>query len=133
MAYLTKEPDEILVELILPSREGPATYHKLRRRGSIDFPILGVAAAARFDDAGTCRDARLVIGATGSAPRRAIEAEEFITGKQFTDEVIEEAARLATGPLRTMDNTDLGSRYRKWMIVVYVARALRDLAGDTAA
>jgi 4-hydroxybenzoyl-CoA reductase subunit beta len=128
MAYLTKEPDEILVELILPPREGPAVYHKLRRRGSIDFPILGVAAATRFDADGVCRDPRLVLGSTGSSPRRATEAEEFIAGKQLTDEVIEEAASLATGPFRPQDNTDLGSRYRKWMIVVYVARALGDLA-----
>ncbi len=128
MAYLTKEPDEILVELIVPPREGPAVYHKLRRRGSIDFPILGVAAAAAFDGDGVCRDPRLVLGSTGSSPRRATEAEEFVAGKQLTEEVVEEAAEIATGPFRPMDNTDLGSRYRKWMIAVYVARALEDLA-----
>jgi 4-hydroxybenzoyl-CoA reductase subunit beta len=132
IAYLTKAPDEILVELILPPVDGPATYRKLRRRGSIDFPILGVAAAARFDDSGTCTSARLVLGAVASAPRRATEAEEYIVGRRFTEEVIEEAARLATGPVRPLDNTDLGSRYRKWMIVVYVARALRDLAAGYA-
>jgi 4-hydroxybenzoyl-CoA reductase subunit beta len=132
IAYLTKAPDEILVELVLPPEVGRATYHKLRRRGSIDFPILGVAAAARFDDSGTCISARLVLGAVASAPRRATEAEEYIVGRRFTEEVIEEAARLATGPVRPLDNTDLGSRYRKWMIVVYVARALRDLAAGYA-
>ncbi len=128
IAFQTKAEDEILVELILPPEAGPATYHKLRRRGSIDFPILGVAAAARFDESGTCAGARLVLGAVASAPRRATEAEEYIVGRRLTEEVIEEAARLATQPVRPLDNTDTGSRYRKWMIVVYVARALRDLA-----
>jgi 4-hydroxybenzoyl-CoA reductase subunit beta len=126
--YQTREADEILVELVLPAGDGPATYRKLCRRGSIDFPILGVAAAARFDDTATCISARLVLGAVASAPLRATEAEQFIVGRRLTDEVIEEAARLAGEPVRPQDNTDLGSRYRKWMIAVYVARALRDLA-----
>lgn len=128
MAHLTREPDEILVELILPRARGPAVYHKLRRRGSIDFPILGVAASAEFDDSAVCTRARLVLGATGSAPRRVREAEEFLVGRRLTEEVIEEAARLADEPARPMDNTDLGSRYRKWMVTVYVSKALRDLA-----
>lgn len=127
IAYQAKAADEILVELVLPPETGVATYRKLRRRGSIDFPILGVAAAARFDDAGACLAVRLVLGAVASAPLRATAAEQFLVGRRFTDEVIEEAARLAADPVRPQDNTDLGSRYRKWMASVYVGRALRDL------
>jgi 4-hydroxybenzoyl-CoA reductase subunit beta len=132
IAYQSKAPEEILVELVLPPEGGRATYRKLRRRGSIDFPILGVAAAARFDDNGTCLAARLVLGAVASAPLRATEAEQFITGRRLTDEVMEEAGRLATQPFRPQNNTDMGSRYRKWMISVYVVRALRDLVVDDA-
>lgn len=127
IAFQTKSADEILLELILPIRQVRATYHKLRRRGSIDFPILGVAAAARFDHEGICRDARLVLGAVASAPLRAIEAEQSLIGNRFTDEVIEEAARLAAQLVRPQDNADLGSRYRKWMAPVYITRALHDL------
>src|SRR6266542_4471991 len=43
--YLTKQPDEILAGVRLPAPDGwDAAYHKLRRRGSFDFPVLGVAA-----------------------------------------------------------------------------------------
>jgi len=126
--YHTKAPGEILVELVVPAFAGRATYLKLRRRGSIDFPLIGVAAAAAFDENATCEDARLVVGAVASAPLRATEAEEFLVGREFTDEVIEEAARLASGPVRPQDNTDAGSRYRKWMTPVFVTRALKELA-----
>ena len=128
IAYQTREPDEILAELVLPAREWRATYRKLRRRGSIDFPLLGVAAAIRLDDAGRCTSARIVLGAVASAPLRATDAEEFVIGKELTEATIEKAARLASGPVRPQDNTDMGSRYRKWMIAVYVGRALKDLA-----
>ena len=129
--YLAKQPDEIVVELIVPPvGDRKATYRKLRRRGSIDFPILGVAASLRLDDAGTCQDVRIVVGAVAPAPIRATEAEQFLTGNALTDEIIEETARLAARIVRPQDNTDLGSRYRKWMASVQIERALRDLEAD---
>jgi 4-hydroxybenzoyl-CoA reductase subunit beta len=127
IAYQTKSADEIVVELVVPPFDGESTYRKLRRRGSIDFPLVSVAATARFDDDDACIAARIVIGAVASAPIRAVEAERFLVGKRLNDETIEEAAQLASQPVRPQDNTDTGSRYRKWMTPVYVSRALRDL------
>src|SRR5438067_1525718 len=50
----TKAPDEILSEIILPPADGwQSVYLKLRRRGSFDFPILGVAVALRSAGDGT--------------------------------------------------------------------------------
>ena len=132
IAHQTMSPDEVLVELLLPRFDGRATYRKLRRRDSIDFPLVGVAAAARFDQTETCTSARIVIGAVASAPLRAADAEQFIVGRKLTEDVIEEAAQLASRPVRTQDNTDMGSRYRKWMTSVYVSRALRDLVVEDA-
>ena len=132
IAHQTMSRDEILVELLLPRFDGRATYRKLRRRDSIDFPLVGVAAAVRFDQTGTCTSARIVIGAVASAPLRAGDAEQFIVGRKLTEDVIEEAAQLASRPVRTQDNTDMGSRYRKWMTSVYVSRALRDLVVEDA-
>lgn len=123
----TQEADELLIEIVLPRDDARATYRKLRRRGAIDFPVLGVAAVARFDDAGVCLDARLVLGAVASAPFRATDAEQFIEGQRLSDDVIEEAARLAGQLVRPQNNTDFGSRYRKWMASVFVSRALHDL------
>ena len=42
--YLSRRPDEILTEVRVPGG-WQSSYWKLRRRGSFDFPILGVAAA----------------------------------------------------------------------------------------
>ncbi len=128
--YLAKQADEILVELALPPLAGRATYKKLRRRGSIDFPLLGVAAAVEVDDEGLCRSARIVVGGIASAPLRATAAEEHLAGRELTGESIEEAARLGAHPFRPQDNTDMGSRYRKWMISVHIAKALQDCSPE---
>lgn len=131
MAHLSKAPGEILTEVAIPPDPGlRAIYRKLRRRGSIDFPILGIAAAIRFDDTATCAAARIVLGAVASAPRRVLEAEKALVGRPFGPESIAAASEAARKLARPLNNTDLTSRYRKNMVPVFVRRALEELAGD---
>ncbi len=130
IAYLTKRPDEILTAILLPPVNGlRSTYWKLRRRGSFDFPILGVAASARLDGDGVCAEARIFLGAVDSGPVEASEAMRLLEGRRLTPELIEEAAMAAYRPAKPLDNTDLTLAYRKRMVRVFVARALRELAG----
>jgi len=128
---LAKAADEILTEVAVPLEPGlRATYLKLRRRGSVDFPILGIAAAIHLDDARTCTAARLVLGAVASAPLRATHAEDALIGRPFGSEAVAAAAEAARLLARPLQNTDLTSRYRKRMVPVFVRRALDELAGD---
>ncbi len=131
MAYLTRKPDEILTEVVLPESAGwRSTYWKLRRRGSFDFPLLGVAAAGRLAPDGTVAEARLVLGAVASQPIVAGKANEFLTGKKLSDEVIAEAGALAASRAKPMDNTDFDVYWRKEVVPSYVGYALRELRGD---
>jgi 4-hydroxybenzoyl-CoA reductase subunit beta len=127
--YLTKQPGEIVTEITLPPADGiRSVYLKLRRRGSFDFPVLGVAAALRMDGP-TVREARLVLGAVASLPREAADAARLLVGERLDSELIEHAAGVAARPAKPLDNTDLTHPYRKKMTRVFVARALRRLAG----
>lgn len=123
--YLTRQPGEILTELILPPPDGArSTYLKLRRRGSFDFPVLGVAVSVRLDG-DIVREARIVLGAVASQPREAARASAALVGQRLTPETIAAVADLAAGPSRPLDNTDFTHPYRKKMTRVFVARALR--------
>jgi 4-hydroxybenzoyl-CoA reductase subunit beta len=129
IAYLAKRPDEILTEIVLPPADGVrSAYLKLRRRGSFDFPVLGVAVALTMDGATVAR-ARIVLGAVASLPREAVEAGEMLAGQRLTPELIDRVADRAARPSKPLDNTDLTHPYRKKMTRVFVARALRRLAG----
>ena len=67
MRYLTRRPDELLTDVMIPNPSGwKSTYWKLRRRGSFDFPVGAAAAAARFDGDGRVESLRLVLGAVAS-------------------------------------------------------------------
>ncbi|MBI4788121.1 MAG: FAD binding domain-containing protein [Chloroflexi bacterium] len=125
MDYLTKARDEILTDLILPPSDGMrSTYLKLRRRGSIDFPILGVACALRLAPNGTVEHARIVLGAIASHPVEATEAEKILIGQELEPDVIAAAAEAAYKPAKPMDNADAAYAWRKKMVRVYVERAL---------
>jgi len=76
-----------------------------------------------------CRDARIVLGAVASTPREVPEAARVLVGQRLDAEVIARAAEAAARPAKPLDNTDLVYHYRKRMTRVYVARALRELAG----
>ncbi len=128
--YLGKAPGEILTELLLPAPDGlRATYRKVRRRGSIDFPLLGVAAAVRLEEDGTCAEARIALGAVASRPLRVSQAEQALAGRKLEPEAIAEAAAAAARKAKPMENADLSPAWRKRMVEVYVSRALAELAG----
>jgi 4-hydroxybenzoyl-CoA reductase subunit beta len=129
MAYLAKTPNEVLTDILLPPADGlRSTYLKLRRRGSIDFPILGVAAALRLGPDGIVEHARIVLGAIASQPVVAIDAQQVLIGQKLTPDVIAAAAEAAFKLAKPMDNADGAYAWRKKMVRVYVRRALTELA-----
>jgi 4-hydroxybenzoyl-CoA reductase subunit beta len=122
--YLTRRPDEILSEIEFPTYEGwRMAYEKLRRRGSFDFPILGVAAAGLVRD-GVVQGVRLVLGAVGSSPVDQSSVASALVGERPSLDAIKAVAAEAYKAARPLDNTDLNYAWRKKMARVYVERAL---------
>jgi 4-hydroxybenzoyl-CoA reductase subunit beta len=128
--YLTRRPDEILTTIRLPDAAGwTSAYWKLRRRGSFDFPVLGVAAAARIASDGTVEEARVALGAVSSQPFLT-KAGEYLAGKRLTDDVIAEAGRMVASRAKPMDNTDFDVYWRKEIVAEFTGYALREMRGD---
>jgi len=112
----TMEKDELLTEILLPPADGwRSVYLKLRRRGSFDFPILGVAAA------------RLTLGAVASHPVEANEAAAQLLHRPLSRELIDTVAVSAARSAKPLDNADLTINYRKQVTPVFVRRALEQL------
>jgi 4-hydroxybenzoyl-CoA reductase subunit beta len=129
--YTTRKPDEVLTGVALDPAQGwRSCYWKLRRRGAFDFPVLSVAAAARFAADGTVEQVRVILGAVASRPLVCDEAAELMAGKRPTDGLIAEAASLAAKLAKPMDNTDFTLHWRKRVAAEFVGYALRELRGD---
>jgi 4-hydroxybenzoyl-CoA reductase subunit beta len=128
--HLTRRPDEILTAIHLPPAPPGerSAYLKLRRRGSFDFPVLGIAARVRLGAGGAVESASIFVGGTGSRPQEARAAAEFLAGRRLADEeVVREAAGLIAQVARPLQNTDFTLTWRKQVAREYAARALREL------
>ena len=129
--YIKRKPNELLTEVLLDSLHGwKSAYWKLRRRGSFDFPVLSVAAAAKISNSGIVEDARIVVGSAACLPLVAVEASSFLKGRPLNQESIAEAATLAARIAKPLDNTDFDMTWRKRVTVEFVSYALRELRGD---
>ena len=127
--YLNKRSNEILTAIHVPPQDGSwrASYRKLRRRESFDFPVLGVAAAARMRGA-VVEEARIVITGAGSRPHEATAAAAALVGRRLDDrDAVAEAAERAARIAKPLDNTDFALGWRKEMARHHVTAALADL------
>jgi 4-hydroxybenzoyl-CoA reductase subunit beta len=130
--YMAKQPSEVVTGLRLRAPAGTrSAYVKLRRRGSIDFPIAG-AAVALVLEGDVVRAARVVLSAVASHPLEASLAEEFLKGKRLDPETIREAAELAARPAKPLDNADLSHFWRKRMVRVVVEESLMRVSDQRA-
>lgn len=131
--YLARRPDEILTGVVVPEasddRHCRSAFWKLRRRGSIDFSTLSVAAVVWMGDGDIVTRAAMYLGAVGSAPLPVAEISDVLSGNRMTEDRIAEIARAAQKIARPMDNTDFTASWRGKMTGQYVVAALREIAG----
>ncbi len=122
------QPQELLTRIFLP--RGAAGYHgtyrKLRIRGSIDYPLAGVAVAMRKSN-GHVEDIRIGITAVNPAPVLVKGLDSILNGElnEATAEAIGELAARTAKPLTT---SALTPEYRREMIRVFTKRAVLALS-----
>jgi 4-hydroxybenzoyl-CoA reductase subunit beta len=122
--YMAKQPSEVVTSIrISANPDLRSAYVKLRRRGSIDFPIAGAGVALQLDGDTVVR-CRIVLSAVASHPLEATAAEEFLKGRKADAQAIREAAEIAAKPAKPLDNADLSHFWRKRMVRVVVEQAL---------
>ncbi len=128
------EPGEILVEIRVPptSTGHRGAYGKLRERGSIDFPLLGVAVALDVDAQGRIERADMVVTALQARPLRIKRVDETLAGQGIGspafDGAVEATADLAHKQCHPMPNIPGDHEWRREMVRVYVRRTLQAAA-----
>jgi 4-hydroxybenzoyl-CoA reductase subunit beta len=125
---------EILAQILIPPtpKGHRGAYGKLRERGSIDFPLLGVAARLDLDARGAIERADLVLTALAARPVRVQKSAELLRGVKIDspelERAIERTADAAFKQCHPLENVPGDADYRREMIPVYVRRTLRAAA-----
>lgn len=123
------KPDEVVTEVRVPVGKGPGggAYLKLERKVG-DFATVAVAVHLHLDG-NKVETAGIGMTAVGPTNIRATEAEKALRGKEPTDEVIAEAARLAAAAAEPKDDLRGTAAYKKDVIRVFVQRGLKTAIG----
>jgi aerobic carbon-monoxide dehydrogenase medium subunit len=116
------EPDELLVEVRVPSAPERATYRKHRSRSSEDRPCVAVAAARTAGG-----ELRVVVGAVAETPQHFPDVCALADGRLDT-EVATEIGRRYAERIEPIDDARGSGEYRRRVTAVEVRRALEELA-----
>ena len=127
--YRRLRANELVTRVYLPAATANyrGAYRKLRIRGSIDYPLAGVAVAVKRSN-GHVEDARIGMTAVNPAPVLVEGLAELLAGKRLTEELAEAAGDLAARTAKPLTTSALTPEYRREMIRVFTKRSLMSLA-----
>ena len=129
--YRKLQSNELLTRVFLPAATANyrGVYRKLRIRGSIDYPLAGVAVAVKRSN-GHIEDARIGITAVNPAPVLVKGVREKLGGKVLDEALAESVGDLAARTAKPLTTSALTPEYRREMIRVFTKRALLSATGD---
>ena len=127
---------ELVTRVFLPasSADYRGVYRKLRVRGSIDYPLAGVAVVMKRSSnghgVGHVADARVGITAVNPAPLLVKGASQLLAGQVVNEALAEAVGILAAKTAKPLTTSALTPEYRREMIRVFTKRAVLAAANN---
>ena len=120
------EPDELLLEIIIPKENlgKPASFIKFGLRKGQALALVN-AASALWVEGNKFKDVRIALGAVAPVVIRAVKAEAFLEGQAVSEGLIQEAAKIAVGEAKPIDDFRASKEYRNDLIEVGTRRTLQ--------
>ncbi|MFB6204977.1 MAG: xanthine dehydrogenase family protein subunit M [Haloglomus sp.] len=128
-------PNELLTRVEIPSANGAAGAYAKKPSPSSGYAMIGVSALVETDG-GVVTSARL--GANGAMDHgvRLEPTEDALEGERLDEDVIEQAAAVASDDLDTdmmMEDLQASAEFREHLLTVYTERALGEVADRVGA
>lgn len=127
LTYLTTDmmPDEILTEIhvSIDQPKGYAFEEFSQKHG--DFALVSVVCLLSTDDDGKINSIRLALGGIDAVPILAVDAMEYLIGKEPTEVVLEEAAELAIENVDPDEDLHATADYRLHLAKTLTKKAIQ--------
>jgi CO/xanthine dehydrogenase FAD-binding subunit len=123
------KPDELLAEVIIPKQNlsKPTHFIKFGLRKGQALALVNVASSFWVNwEKNTFVAPRIGLGAVAPKVIRALKAEAFLEGKPVTQEVMAEAAQLASGDARPISDFRASAEYRRGLVAILTRRTLEN-------
>ena len=122
--------DELIAELRVPAPGARrAAYLKCTTGSHEDWPAVGVAVSLEAEGS-SIRSASVVVSAATEKAGRLAEAEKILAGASVTDALLARAGDAAAAEAVTVADVRGSAAYKRELIRVYVARAVRAALGQ---
>jgi len=124
-------PGELVTRVFLPAESADyrGVYRKLRVRGSIDYPLAGVAVVVKRSN-GHVADARIAMTAVNPAPLLVKPAGDMLIGKAVDEALAGAVGDVAARTAKPLTTSALTPEYRREMIRVFTKRAVLAAASN---
>jgi 4-hydroxybenzoyl-CoA reductase subunit beta len=131
MNYRKLLTTELVTRVFLPTESADCrgVYRKLRVRGSIDYPLAGVAVLVKRSN-GQVVDAQIGLTAVNPAPVLVKGLAELLSGKVIDEALAEAAGDIAASTAKPLTTSALTPEYRREMIRVFTKRAVLAAAAN---
>jgi 4-hydroxybenzoyl-CoA reductase subunit beta len=127
MDHLTLRPSELVAAVHVPAAGGASGYAKSRIRGSIDFPLAGVAARVAMDGANV---GSLAIALTGVNPcPQMVTGTAAFAGKPLDAAALDRIRDMVRSQAKPMKTTTTPPWYRRRVVGALARRLVAQLAG----
>ncbi|NLV32225.1 MAG: xanthine dehydrogenase family protein subunit M [Acidobacteria bacterium] len=120
----TVQPGEMATEIRVPPLPPNSGVHFMKySQIHGDYALASAAVLITLDGSKEqCVNARIALGGVGTTPIRAKKAEETLKGKKITDEVLAEAAAVASEETSPISGIEASAEYKKDLAGTLVKR-----------
>jgi len=122
------EEDELLLEVqipVIPPKTAVA-YEKFNIIKN-DQGIVSVAASITVDGQGlSCKDARIVLGAAASTPKRAEKAEKILIGQKLNNKLLDKASDKASEEADPVPDIHASEAYRRRLVKALTKKMVKE-------
>lgn len=119
--------DGLVTEVQVPSEFANASGRYLKFSVTKnDYPLVSIAVVLKKKGA-KVELLRIVCGALTLLPQRLYKVEEFVSGKELSDDTIEKASELAAESVNIGNDFRASKEYKKTIVRNFISEILREL------
>lgn len=115
--------NEVLTEVVIKKQKGNSSFEKLGRRKAETLSIVNAAVYIEKEN-NICKVARIAVGSVAPTVLRCTDIEQYLEGKELTDENIKHAVEKVVEAICPIDDIRASAWYRNKVAPVIVRRAI---------
>jgi len=111
--------------------EGSA-FHRVMRPQGVAIAILNMAAWVKLDQSGNMKKVRVSCGPAGPKPFRAVKTEAYLSGKTWSDSVLQEASKILADEVSLRTSKHRATKEYRHQLLPVLLQKVMDTAVERA-